>query len=101
MANRKLIDILDLLPGEATPEVDKLGYKFLKQHGYDVQGEDIPTKEEQRKIKEEMKRRNEILKYKGSVDHENKKILVWFILYREGKIIAKSQGITFILREGE
>ena len=97
----KKIDIIDLLPDDAVTEVAKLGYKFLKDLGYDIPGEDIPPRKEQKLIKEEMKRRNEYLRYKGSIDRENKKILVWYVLYREGKKIAKSQGITFVLREGE
>lgn len=97
----KKIDIIDLLPDDAAVEASKLGYKFLKDLGYNVSGEDMPTQNEQKRLKEEMKRRNEYLRYKGSIDHENKKILVWYVLYREGKKIAQSQGITFILREGE
>lgn len=101
MANKKRVDILDLLPGEAASEVDRLGYRFLKQHGYDVQEKDIPTKAERKEIKEEMRRRNETLKYKGYVDHENKKLLIWFVLYRNGKKTAQSRGVTFVFREGE
>lgn len=101
MANKKLVDILDLLPSEAASEVDRLGYRFLQQHGYNVKGKDIPTKAERKEIKEEMRRRNEALKYKGYVDHDNKKLLLWFVLYRDDKKIAQSRGITFIIREGE
>jgi hypothetical protein len=97
----KKIDIIDLLPDDAVVEATKLGYKFLKELGYNVPNEDMLSWKEQKQIKEEMKRKNEYLRYKGSIDHESKKILVWYVLYREGKKIAQSQGITFILREGE
>ena len=92
---KKTIDIIDILPDDAATEAAKLVYAFLRSNGYDIPGDDIPTKVEQKRIKNEMKLK------KGSVDRENKKILVWFVLYREGKKIAKSQGITFILKEGE
>ncbi len=34
MQKKGIIDIFDLLPPEAFVQIDKLGYNFLKEHGY-------------------------------------------------------------------
>lgn len=42
----KKIDIFDLLPEEANRQVDEIGYGFLKENGYDVEGA-VESKEKQ------------------------------------------------------
>lgn len=98
MSKKRTIDIIDLLPEDAVLEVTKLGYRFLKENGYDMPSE-IPDKVELRELKNEMRLRHESLWYKGSIDSENKKILVWYYLYRNGRKAAQSKGMTFVLKE--
>lgn len=35
---KKEIDIFDILPAEAFAEIDKLGYVFLSEQGYNTEG---------------------------------------------------------------
>ena len=35
---KKEIDIFDILPAEAFAEIDKLGYAFLSEQGYNTEG---------------------------------------------------------------
>ena len=94
------IDILDLLPEEAIKAIDELGYKFLASRGYDTEGA-IESKEVRNKLKEELKANGEKLQYVGGINKENKTILVFFEIIKEGKRIATSEGIKLIPKPSE
>lgn len=95
---KKEIDIFDLLPPEANKAIDKLGYDFLKSRGYNVKGVAKSYKRRAR-LKDAMKKRGEELRYRDVIDKEQKSIIIWFELYRDYELIARSQGIKFIQKE--
>ncbi len=84
-------DIFDFLPPEANKAIDKHGYAFLKAQGY-------PWRKE-RKLKKELHRQGRELRYCYTLN-ENK-IVFWFELYSGETIIAKSEGIKFVMQGGE
>ena len=98
--SKKRVDILDMLPPECVSEVDRIGYEFLEKNGYNVAGAES-SKEAREAIREEMQKRGEVLKYSGAIDGQNKVILVWFTLSKGRKIIARSRGMKFIVKEKE
>lgn len=95
MAKKRKIDILDILPPEAIKAVDELGYKFLASRDYDVEGA-IESKEKRKELKKALEANGETLRYVGGVDKENKTILVFYEIIKDGKRIATSEGLKFI-----
>ncbi len=95
MAKKRKMDILDVLPPEAIKAVDELGYKFLASRGYDTEGA-IESKEKRKELKEALKTNGEVLQYVGGFNKEDKTILVFFEILKDGKRIATSEGIKFI-----
>lgn len=92
---KKEIDIFDILPAEAFAEIDKLGYVFLSEQGYNTEGAQEST-ELRTKLKNAIKKRGEELRYFGAVDKDSKAILVWFELYKGNERKAVSQSLKFI-----
>lgn len=99
MANRE-IDILDILPQEAIAEVDKLGYAFLAEQGFDTVGA-AESNTKRTKLKKALAKQGKELRYAGAVDNETKTILVWYELYKGKERIAVSQGIKFMPKPTE
>lgn len=99
MANRE-IDILDILPQEAIDEVDKLGYAFLAEQGFDTVGA-AESNTKRTKLKKALIKQGKELRYAGAVDNETKTILVWYELYKGKERIAVSQGIKFMQKPTE
>lgn len=99
MANRE-IDILDILPEDAIEEVDKLGYAFLTEQGFDAEGA-IESASKRTKLKKALARQGKELRYAGAVDNETKAILVWYELYQGKERVAVSQGIKFLPKPPE
>lgn len=97
---KRRVDILDLIPAEATEAVDKAGYTFLAKRGYDAM-EAATSDEKRAALAEEMKRRGEVLRYAGAVDSEQGAILVWFELWRGRRRIARSVGLKLVQRRAE
>ena len=97
---KKEIDIFDLLPPEANKAIDKLGYSFLNSQGYNVTGATKSYKRRSR-LKDALKKRGQELRYRSTIDKEQKSILVWFELYKGEERIAVSQGIKFLPKERE
>lgn len=95
MANKRTIDIFDLLPPEAFVQIDELGYNFLKEHGYNTEGA-IDSGEKRKDLKSELKARDEELRYFGTFDKKTKAILVWFELYKRNEKVSTSQGLKFL-----
>lgn len=95
----KKIDIFDLLPEEANKQVDEIGYGFLKENGYDVEGA-IESKEKQAEIKKALAKDGKRLTYFSMIDKDTKAILIWFELYQGKERIATSKGIKFLPLEG-
>lgn len=93
----KKIDVLDILPEEAIKKVDELGYKFLSEQGYNTKYAEKSEKE-RTKIIRKLEREGKELVYSGAVDGATGSILVWFELRKEGKVVARSEGIKFIQR---
>jgi hypothetical protein len=96
----KEIDILDILPAEAIQKVDALGYSFLQERGYDADGA-VNDVRKRSKLKKALKRNNEELRYTGAIDSQQGAILVWFELFKNNELLAKSKGIKFIQRVNE
>lgn len=99
MANRE-IDILDILPQEAIDEVDKLGYAFLAEQGFDTVGA-AESNTKRTNLKKALSKQGKELRYAGAVDNETKTILVWYELYKGKERIAVSQGIKFMQKPTE
>lgn len=97
---KKTIDILDFLPEEGMRAFDKLGYDFLAENGYNVEG---ATKSEKRRfeIKKELEKNGEALFYRGAVDKETQNILVWYELQKKDGTIKRSNGIKFMPKKVE
>ena len=96
----KKIDVFDLLPQEAIEKIDDMGYEFLKENGYNVDGaKDSPAK--QKEIKANLKKDGKSLIYFSMIDKETKAILFWFELCKGKKTLATSKGIKFLPREEE
>lgn len=96
---KKEIDIFDILPAEAFAEIDKLGYAFLSEQGYNTEGAQ-ESDELRTKLKNAIKKRGEELRYFGAVDKDSGAILVWFELYKGSERKAVSQGLKFIPKPG-
>ncbi len=97
---KREIDILDILPQEAIEEVDKLGYAFLAEQGFDTDGA-AESASKRTKLKRELAKQGKELLYAGAVDNDTKTILVWYELYKGKKRIAVSQGIKFLPKSTE
>ena len=95
MPKEKLITVLDMLPAEAMPSIDELGYGFLAEHGYDTAGATESGKK-RRKLKSALRANGEELLYRGAYDKETGAVLVWFELYRGKERISESRGIKFL-----
>lgn len=97
---KKTIDILDFLPEEGMRAFDKLGYDFLAENGYNVEG---ASKSEKRRfeIKKELEDNGEALFYRGAVDKETQNILVWYELKKKDGTIKRSNGIKFMSKKIE
>lgn len=95
MVKKRKMDILDILPPEAIKAVDELGYKFLSSRGYDAEGA-MESKEKRKEIKKALKANGETLQYVGCIDKENKIILVFYEIIKDGKRIATSEGLKFV-----
>lgn len=97
---KKTIDILDFLPEEGMRAFDKLGYDFLAENGYNVEG---ANKSEKRRfeIKKELEDNGEALFYRGAVDKETQNILVWYELKKKDVTIKRSNGIKFMPKKVE
>lgn len=97
---KKTIDILDFLPEEGMRAFDKLGYDFLAENGYNVEG---ASKSEKRRfeIKKELEDNGEALFYRGAVDKETQNILVWYELKKKDGTIKRSNGIKFMPKKVE
>lgn len=97
---KKTIDILDFLPEEGMRAFDKLGYDFLAENGYNVEG---ASKSEKRRfeIKKELEDNGEALFYRGAVDKETQNILVWYELKKKDGTIKRSNGIKFMPKKIE
>ena len=96
---KKEIDIFDILPAEAFAAIDKLGYGFLSEQGYDTNGAQ-ESDEQRTKLKDAIKNRGEELRYFGAVDKDSGAILVWFEIYKGSERKAVSQGLKFIPKPG-
>lgn len=97
MAEERIITVFDLLPEEAMESIDKLGYTFLAERGYDTEG----AREDEEKrgvLSNALAEAGEELRYRGAFDRETGAILVWFELYRGDERTAVSQGIKFLPR---
>ena len=97
---KREIDILDILPQEAIEEVDKLGYAFLAEQGFDTDGA-AESASKRTKLKRELAKQGKNLFYRGAVDPETKAILVWYEIEVKGKCVAKSMGIKFLPKPKE
>ena len=97
---KKVVDIFDLLPPEAFAGIDNLGYSFLKEHGYDVEGA-AESEEKRKEIKKALKENGEELFYFGAFDKDTRAILVWYELYREKERVAISSGLKFLPKPSE
>ena len=100
MAKKRTIDIFDLLPPEAFVQIDELGYNFLKEHGYDVEGA-IESEEKRKEIKKALKANGEELRYSGAFNDETRAILIWYELYRGQEKVATSLGLKFLPKPSE
>lgn len=96
---KKEIDIFDVIPCEVYAAIDKLGYSFLSEQGYDTEGAQ-ESDELRTKLKNAIKKRGEELRYFGAVDKDSGAILVWFELYKGSERKAVSQGLKFIPKPG-
>lgn len=96
---KKEIDIFDVIPSEVYAAIDKLGYSFLSEQGYDTEGAQ-ESDELRTKLKNAIKKRGEELRYFGAVDKDSGAILVWFELYKGSERKAVSQGLKFIPKLG-
>lgn len=97
---KKVVDIFDLLPPEAFAGIDNLGYSFLKEHGYDVEGA-AESEEKRKEIKKALKENGEELRYFGAFDRDTGAILIWYELYKGDLKIASSQGLKFLPKTTE
>lgn len=99
---KKVIDVFDILPSEAFEQIDQLGYRFLKEQGYDVEGA-TESEARRKELKKELSSNGEELLYSGAFDKETGAVLVWFELHRNKKKAAISQGLKFLPKptEGE
>ena len=93
---QKLTSIYDMLTEEAIQAIDEQGFAFLAEHGYDTEGA-LESKKKQRALLRAMEARNEAIALKEKIDYERRRALFWIELHREGQMIARSQGITFVL----
>ncbi len=96
---KKEIDIFDVIPSEVYAAIDKLGYSFLSEQGYNTEGAQ-ESDEVRTKLKNAIRKRGEELRYFGAVDKGSKAILVWFELYKGNERKAVSQGLKFIPKPG-
>lgn len=96
----KEIDILDLLPADAIEIANKFGFEFLASFGYDTEGA-MESKEKQKELRRELKANNEALQYAGGIDSKTGAKAIRFGLYRNGKLIAKSECIHFLPQKEE
>lgn len=97
---KKRIDVLDLLPPEAAPQIDEVGFGFLKEHGYDTEGA-TASEEKREELKRALKANGEELRYFGAIDKDTRAILVWFELHRGKQKVATSSGIKFLPKPSE
>ena len=97
---KKELDILDILPQEAINAIDKLGYDFLKEQGYDTEGA-MESEAKRKEIKKALAKDGKQLFYRGATDRETGAILVWYEIEVKGKCVARSQGIKFIQKKRE
>lgn len=91
------VSVFDLLPAEAFQNVNRLGYEFLAEHGYDALGA-WDDAEKHAAIEKALAERGEELRYSYALKINDstrcmEAILIWYGLYdREGRCIARSQG---------
>ena len=94
------ITVFDIVGKEAFSAIDELGYDFLEVCGYDVRkARKYPNERE--KLARRMRAAKEEMRYKTAVERESGAILFWYVLYRRGKEVAKSEAIRFEMREGK
>ena len=99
-AKGREIDVFDLLPAEAFPQIDELGFSFLSERGYDVEG--ATTSEEKRlELRAALEANGEELRYFGAFDKDTGAILVWYELYRGEERLAVSRGLKFLPKDKE
>lgn len=91
------IDILDLVPEEASQKVDDLAYNFLAEQGYNTLGA-RDSEKVQKALQAEMRRRGERLEHHGLVNRESKAILIWFELYNGKVRKARSKGLKLMAK---
>ena len=100
------IDVFSFLPAEAVAAVNRLGFEFLADHGYDALGA-WDDAEKCATLEKELAERGEELRYSDFYDVDDEtgapvKILICYALYdREGRCIARSKGMTFIRNKTE
>lgn len=95
MTKQKETGILDFLPAEATKAIDELGYKFLAEQGYSVEGA-IESRPKRMAIRREMKKRKEELYVRSAINKSNGAVLVWYELFREGQRVTSSRGLKIL-----
>ena len=101
MTKRKERGILDVLTPEQQAVVDKLGYEFLAEHGYNVDGVEQSAKK-RRKLKAALRANSQALVYSTFESKEERAILLFFSLKgADGETIARSSAIKFIFKGGE
>ena len=101
MAKRKLPSFIDMLTPEQQAAVDKLGYEFLAEHGYNVDGVERSAKK-RRKLKAALRANSQALVYSTFESKEDRTILLFFSLKgADGEFIARSKCIKFIFKGGE
>ena len=99
-AEKRELDVFDLLPSEAFRSIDELGFSFLSERGYDTT-DAIESEEKRMELKTALEANGEELRYFGAFDNETGAILVWYELYRGEERLAVSRGLKFLPREKE
>ena len=98
MAKRKEPSFIDMLTPEQQAAVDKLGYEFLAEYGYNVDGAERSAKK-RRKLKAALRANSQALAHSMIERKEERAIVLFFsLLDADGEVIARSKGIKFIFK---
>ncbi len=101
MAKRKERDILDMLTPDQQAAVDKHGYEFLAEHGYNVIGVEQSAKK-RRKLKAALRANSQALVYSMIERKEERAmVLVFSLIGADGEVIARSKGIKMVFKKGD
>ena len=105
MKKPDVMDLVILAGADAVKAADELGWSFLAEYGYDVQGWDSEDEETARaahdRVAGTMKERGESLVYHGAVDDASPRFVFWYSLRCGRRELAKSRVLQFVQRKAD